>query len=90
MSVPTIKHSGLSCLNLMAPSPTAAAVTKHDTNTIPLTRSVYVGGAGSLKVTMADGADVTFAAVPAGTTIPIRVVRVFSTGTTATSIVALY
>ena len=90
MGVPDINHSELACLNMLAPSDSAAAVTPHDTGTIPLTRSLYIGGTGALKVTMADGTDVVFAAVPAGTTIPIRVIRVFNTGTAATSIVALY
>jgi hypothetical protein len=71
----------------------AAAVTPHDTN--PLSRgktaALYVGGAGALIVRMAgESADTTFAAVPAGTTLPIQVTHVRSTGTVATSIVALY
>lgn len=72
----------------------AAAVTPHDTNTINCTRGLYVGGAGDVKVSMADDAKgdatVTFTAVPAGSLLPIQVKRVFSTGTTATAIVALY
>lgn len=69
----------------------AAAVTTHDTNELAkLTRAIYVGGAGGLKVTMDDGTDVTFAAVPAGTVLRIRARRVFATGTAATNIVALW
>jgi hypothetical protein len=38
---------------------------------------------------MRGGNDVTFAAVPTGTVLPIRVTRVFLTGTTATNIIAM-
>jgi hypothetical protein len=38
----------------------------------------------------ADGTDVTFANVPTGTKLPVRVSKVKATGTTASSIVALY
>lgn len=58
--------------------------------TAVISMAVFVGGAGALKVIMADGATVTFAAVPAGTTIPIQITQVLLTGTVATSIVALY
>ncbi len=51
--------------------------------------SLYVGGAGDVKVTMVGGQTVTFVGVPAGTFMPIQVKRVWSTGTSATSIVAI-
>lgn len=73
------------------PAASAAAVTPHDTNDLASeTRMLYVGGAGAVKVDLVDTDAVTFAAVPAGTVLPIRVTRVYSTGTTATSIVALW
>jgi hypothetical protein len=53
------------------------------------TRGIYVGGTGALKVKMIDGTDVTFTKVLAGSFIPIVVSRVYSTGTTATNIIAL-
>lgn len=68
----------------------AAAITKNDTTLIGLTRGLFVGGAGAVTVRMANGANVTFAAVPAGCVLPICCDRVLSTGTDATSIVALY
>lgn len=68
-----------------------AAVTKSDTVDITETsRALYVGGAGDVAVIMQDGTTLAFAAVPAGTLLPIRVTRVMSTGTTATSIIALF
>ena len=75
---------------LQTPYKKAAAVTKSDSTVLAKTRAIYVGGAGALAVTMAGGGDVTIAAVPAGTTLPISVTKVLSTGTAATSIVALY
>jgi hypothetical protein len=69
-----------------------AAVTPSDTVDLPLglTDALYVGGAGALVVVLEGGETVTFAAVPAGTTLRIRIKRVNTTGTAATSIVALY
>lgn len=69
----------------------AAAITPHDTNLLPvITRAIYVGGTGSLKVKTADGNDVTFPVVPVGTILPIRAQQVFFTGTGASNLVALY
>ena len=71
---------------------TAVAITPNDGVDIALTKSLYVGGAGALVVRLvgAPTTNVTFGAVPAGTTLPIRVVRVLSSGTAASSIVGLY
>lgn len=68
------------------------AVTPHDTNNLAaLTRGIYIGGAGDLKVRLAaEDEDVTLVGVTAGNMYPICAKRVFSTGTTATNIVALY
>ena len=78
----------------------AAAVTPSDTATIPNVATqdgkgnngclLYVGGAGDVKVTTAGGDDVIFTGIPAGSFIPVQVLRVFVTGTTATNIVALW
>ena len=72
------------------PAQDAAAVTPSDTAELsPVARSLYVGGAGDVKVTTEAGTDVTFSGALAGSIIPVRCRRVFSTGTTATNIVAL-
>lgn len=68
----------------------AAAVTPHDANPLPEKASqLYVGGAGNVVAVINDE-DVTFAGVPAGTFLPVRVSQVKATGTTATNIVALW
>jgi hypothetical protein len=53
-------------------------------------KSLYVGGPGEVRVQPAGGgAAVTLAAHPIGY-LPVQVSRVLATGTTATSIVALF
>jgi hypothetical protein len=73
-----------------APARRAAAVTLSDSTVLENTRGVYVGGAGDLKVSMVEGGDVTFSAVPAGTVLPIQITKAWSTGSTATLVLALY
>jgi hypothetical protein len=76
----------------------AAAVTPSNTVDIPSITGgtsnngcvLYVGGAGNLRVDTVGGDDVTFTGVLAGSFIPVQVTRVYATGTTATSIVALW
>lgn len=70
----------------------AAVITKSDSTIYPEpTRAIYVGGAGNIKVDMADGSTaITFFSVPAGMILPIQVTRVYSADTTATNMVALY
>lgn len=84
---------------LINPAATAAAITPHDTNDLPAimvgsdsvtsTAALSIGVGGSLKVDTVNGDTVTFSAVVAGI-LPIQVTRVYTTGTTATDIVALY
>lgn len=65
------------------------AVVPSDTAELPAaSTSIYVGGSGSLKVTMLGREILTFANVSVGWH-PIRVTRVW-TGTTATNIVAVW
>ncbi len=72
----------------------AKILTKSDTNDIwGVTYSaassrpcdgVYVGGSGDLAVIMANGNQVTFVGAVVGTTLPIRIKQLLSTGTSAT------
>lgn len=66
----------------------AAAVTPSDTAFVDLV-GVFVGGAGNLVVTTGAGADCTFTGVGAGTILGLKIIKVKSTGTTATNIVGL-
>lgn len=50
--------------------------------------AIYVGGTGNLSVVMANGESATFTNVPVGV-LEIAVVKVLSTGTTATGLVGL-
>lgn len=70
----------------------AVAVTPHDTNDLTDPAfALYVGAGGTVKVQPAGGDPVTFVGVPTGTVLPIRGIRrVYSTGTSASSILALY
>lgn len=70
----------------------AAAVTPSDSTVFSgPTRGLYVGGFGNVRVDMVNGGTgITFVAVQPGSLLPIQVTRVYSTGTTATSIVALF
>ena len=51
---------------------------------------LYVGTGGDLRVLTSSGADLTFTGIPAGSFLPVQVKRVFSTGTDAGSIIALW
>lgn len=67
------------------------AVTPDDTTLLAPTRGLYIGGTGDVTVDFADGTtDVLLTAPILGTIHPISVIRVKSTGTTATAIVAIY
>ena len=78
----------------------AAVVVPSDTSDIPsLSTSpeqrnngcvLYVGTTGDIRVLTAGGNDVKFAAIPGGTFMPVQVLRVYNTGTTATEIIALW
>jgi len=68
----------------------AFAITPNDENLLAqTTRFIYAGGAGALKVKTISGAEVTFVAVPVGTILPVRAVKVFATGTVASNLIGL-
>ena len=66
------------------------AVTPHDTNLIAPTRGLFIGGAGNVSVDFADGTSALLTAPAVGSVLPISVIRVKATSTTATTMVALY
>ncbi|WP_338719499.1 hypothetical protein [Devosia sp. XK-2] len=75
--------------SMEGPATHGFAITPSDAADLSeVTRAIYVGGAGNLAVRLLSGADVTFAAVSAGTVLPIRALRVL-TASTATNLVGL-
>jgi hypothetical protein len=72
---------------LSSPVTGAFAITPNDsTDLAEVTLSLYVSVAGAVKVTMFDGSVVTYATMAAGRH-PLRVKRVWATGTAATGLV---
>jgi hypothetical protein len=51
---------------------------------------LYTGSGGIIRVLTAGGDDVTLNSVPAGVVLPLQIVRVFSSTTSATGMVALW
>jgi hypothetical protein len=81
---------------LTNPSPTfpqfpgdAALVTLSDTTRFAPS-VVYVGTTGNVNVVTSQGTTVLFTAVPAGAVIPVRVIGVLSTSTTASTLVRIF
>jgi len=73
-----------------SPARYAATITPNDTNPLPVSgRGIYVGGAGNIALKTTGGNTVTFLNVVAGTILPVCVSQVFSTGTTATGLIAM-
>ncbi len=74
--------------SLRDPVRAAEQVTPSDsTDLASVSRAIYVGGSGDLRVTLVDGSDVIFRTAPVGWH-PVRARQVWATGTTATDIVA--
>ena len=78
----------------------ASAVIPNDTADIPSVSTqdgtgnngcvLYVGEGGDVKVTTAGGDTVGFVGLLAGMFVPVQVLKVWNTDTTATDIVALW
>jgi hypothetical protein len=75
--------------DVMFPS-RALAVTPNDSVDLTKPGRIYVGGAGAVNVDTIGGDTIAFAAVPAGTFLPVRVKRVRATGTAATNLVVVF
>jgi hypothetical protein len=76
--------------SLTSPPEHGAAIVPGDADLGHVSRALYVGGGGDVAVRLQDGTEFTLANVPTGTLLPIRVIRVLATGTTATQIVGLW
>lgn len=75
---------------MTAPAGEAVAVDVSVADQTVNTRALWVGGAGAVKVDMKrTGTAVTFSGIPAGTLLPFRITKIYTTGTTATLMVAL-
>ncbi len=73
------------------PATNAVLITPSDSVDLTyISRAVYVGTGGNMKVTMQDSGTLLFTGIPSGTTLPIRVSRIWSTTTTASTILALW
>jgi hypothetical protein len=74
---------------LDSPARNAFAVTPADSDLAQNTRGIYVGGAGTVVVTMVGSGTAISFTVPAGTILPLCVKRI-AAASTATLIVGLY
>jgi hypothetical protein len=68
----------------------AAAVTTSDTVNFREPSVVWIGGGGVVRVLTAQGSDVTFTGVLGGAVLPVQVLRVYATTTTATNMVRVF
>lgn len=75
----------------IAPAQRCFAIAPSDQSELPqVTKAIYIGTAGDITLRMVDAsADVTFANVPAGMILDLRVRAIKATGTTAGNLVGL-
>jgi hypothetical protein len=75
-----------------APSTGLAAVTPSDSVNLPdgVCRGLWIGGSGDVVVDTMASSNVKLSGANAGQIIPVAAIRVRSTGTTASLIVAMY
>lgn len=72
---------------VVSPITGAFAITPNDgTDLQEITLSLFVGTAGAVKVTLFDGTTVTYSSLAAGRH-PLRVKRLWATGTAATNLI---
>ncbi len=77
-------------VGLTAPATHGETIAPNDnTNLVRATRALYVGQTGNVRVRTLAGQDVTFANLQGGALYPLRVQRIFATGTTASDIIGL-
>ena len=75
---------------LTDPADGAFDITPNDDTDLTITtRGLYIGVAGDVTVTMANGDNITYVAMTAGIIHPLRIRRVYATGTDATDIIGV-
>lgn len=79
-------------INAISPARNVAAITPDDaTDLTYVAKALYIGVGGNVYLdAVYEGSNVAFVNVPSGTILPVQTTRVYSTGTTATSIVGMY
>ena len=69
---------------------TAESYTIYAQSQVKNAAVLFIGVGGTLRVITAGGQDITFNAILGGTFLPVQVLKVFQTGTTATNLIALW
>ena len=76
--------------SLTSPASSGMSIEPNDESELAhVTRALYVGQAGSVRVRLHHGSEVTFQDMQAGALYPLRVRQVFASGTTAGGLVGL-
>nr|WP_254656134.1 hypothetical protein [Ketogulonicigenium vulgare] len=71
-----------------SPASNAASITPSNTDDLPhVPRALYALGEGNVRVTMRGGGDPVVLPILVGVPLPVRVSRVWASGTTATGLV---
>lgn len=77
--------------NLESPIVNMFTITPSDSSNLPfVTRALYVGGDGDVKLTTLGDETVTMTGMKAGVIYPIRVKKVFDSDTSATGLIGMY
>jgi hypothetical protein len=77
--------------SLDSPASAASAIVPSDTVDLAVVpRALYCTGDGNVRVTMRDGGSPVTLPIVAGVPLPVRIRRVWATGTTATGIVGVW
>lgn len=68
----------------------AATVTPSDTVNLTEPSVIFTGNGGTIRVLTAQGTDITFTNLQPGSILPLQVIRVYATTTTATGIIRIF
>lgn len=73
------------------PSDHLEAIIPDDNNDLAyVTRGIYIGSIGNIRIQPENGSPVTFVGLVPGIILPVRATRVLATGTTASNLIAMY